>query len=155
MSVNVEALIDCLGKTYQEIFNAGLIPYKKKPTGFSGDPDISLDMIKEGIYLSFSRVDKVLNEITLRIQCKKISNWSFPNELPAPLRKNMIRSWVHENISFPEKSLFPRKILKEDIGYTDLYNLEKYNIPVSMQIDYDANERVEAITYLPTSMVRW
>ncbi|WP_233968615.1 DUF6392 family protein [Pectobacterium polaris] len=155
MSVNVEALIAYLGKTYQEIFDAGLIPYKKKPTGFSGDPDISLDMIKEGIYLSFNRVDKVLNEITLRIKCEKIINWNFPNELPAPLRKNMIRGWVHENIGFPEKSLLPRKVLKEDIGYTDLYNLKKYNIPVSMQIDYDNNEKVEAITYLLSSMVRW
>lgn len=52
MTVNVEALIDCLGKTYQEMFDAGLIPYKTKPTGFSDDPDISLDMVKEGVYLS-------------------------------------------------------------------------------------------------------
>lgn len=65
MSVNVEALIDSLGRTYQEIFDAGLIPYKTKPTGFSGDPDVSLDMVKEGVYLSFNRSDRVLNEITL------------------------------------------------------------------------------------------
>lgn len=65
MSVNVEALIDSLGRTYQEIFDAGLISYKTKPTGFSGDHDISLDMVKEGVYLSFSRSDRVLNEITL------------------------------------------------------------------------------------------
>lgn len=65
MSVNVEALIDSLGRTYQEIFDAGLIPYKIKPTGFSGDPDISVDMVKEGVYLFFSRSNRVLNEITL------------------------------------------------------------------------------------------
>ncbi|GKV79209.1 DUF6392 family protein [Pectobacterium brasiliense] len=155
MSVNVEALINSLGKTYQEIFDSGLLPYKKKPTGFSGDPDVSLDMVKEGVYLSFNRTDKILSEITLRIQYEKRKGWFFPNELPAPLRKDMIRSWIHQNIKSPDKYLSPRKMLKEDIGYTDLYHLKNYSIPVSMQIDYDINEKVEAITYLPTSMVRW
>nr|AAQ13839.1 immunity protein [Pectobacterium carotovorum subsp. carotovorum] len=128
MSVNVEALIDCLGKTYQEIFDAGLIPYKKKPTGFSGDPDISLDMIKEGIYLSFNRVDKVLNEITLRIPVRKNKlTGIFPNELPAPLRKNMIPWLGAENIGFPEKEpSFPRKVLKERYWlYQILYDFKK------------------------------
>ncbi len=31
MAINVEALINSLGKTYQEIFDKGLIPYKTKP----------------------------------------------------------------------------------------------------------------------------
>lgn len=65
MTMNVEALLNCIGKTYQEIFDAGLIPYKTKPTGFAGDPDISLHMVKEGVYLSFSRSDRAFNEITL------------------------------------------------------------------------------------------
>ncbi len=31
MTINVEALINSLGKTYQEIFDKGSIPYKTKP----------------------------------------------------------------------------------------------------------------------------
>ncbi|MBJ7220583.1 MULTISPECIES: DUF6392 family protein [unclassified Brenneria] len=154
MTVNVEALIDSLGKTHQEIFDAGLISYKTKPTGFSGSSSISLDMAKEGIYLSFNRNDRVLNEITLIISNRK-SGYYFPNKLPHPLKNTMSRSWVQEKFGEPCKFLPPRKRLKRDIGYTDLYHLKNYSLPVSMQIDYDLNEKVEAITYLPTSMLRW
>lgn len=34
MSVNIEALIDNLGRAYQEIFDAGLISYKKSRQDF-------------------------------------------------------------------------------------------------------------------------
>lgn len=40
MTVNIDALINSLGKSYQEIFDEGLIPYKTKPTGYPGDPCI-------------------------------------------------------------------------------------------------------------------
>lgn len=98
MSVNIEALIDCLGMTYQEIFDAGLIPYKTKPTGFSGNSSISLDMAEEGVYLSFKRDGLIFQEMTLRIQYNRVKNWTFPNELPSPLQKCMSRQWVHENV---------------------------------------------------------
>ncbi|PLR41942.1 DUF6392 family protein, partial [Chimaeribacter arupi] len=51
MTVNVDALINSLGKSYKDLLEAELIPYKTPPTGFSGDPDLSLDMAKEGVYL--------------------------------------------------------------------------------------------------------
>ncbi|CAE14181.1 MULTISPECIES: DUF6392 family protein, partial [Photorhabdus] len=60
MTVNVEALINSLGKSYQEIFNEELIPYKTKPTGNFGTEYISLDMVKEGVYLAFKRKDKIV-----------------------------------------------------------------------------------------------
>ncbi|KER02180.1 DUF6392 family protein [Photorhabdus temperata] len=37
MVVNVEALINSLENTYQEIFGEGLILYKTRPNGFPGD----------------------------------------------------------------------------------------------------------------------
>ncbi|EQC00699.1 hypothetical protein B738_09866 [Photorhabdus temperata subsp. temperata M1021] len=49
MTINVEVLINSLGKTYKEIFDEGLIPYKTKPAGFSGDEVVCLDMVKEGV----------------------------------------------------------------------------------------------------------
>ncbi len=36
MTVNVESLINSLGRTYQDIYDEGLIPYKTKPSGFAG-----------------------------------------------------------------------------------------------------------------------
>ena len=39
MSVNIEALVQRLGDTYDELYHDGLIPYKTKPLGNS-DHDI-------------------------------------------------------------------------------------------------------------------
>lgn len=93
--------------------------------------------------------------MTLRILDEKNPDFKFPNELPSPLVPNMSRSWVHEQLGNPEKSLPPRKRLKKDIGWTELYTLLDFNIPTSMQVDYDLFEKVKRITFLPTSEVRW
>ncbi|MCC8375175.1 MULTISPECIES: DUF6392 family protein [Photorhabdus] len=155
MTIDVEELINSLGKTYQEIFNEGLIPYKTKPIGFAGDLDISLNMTKEGIYLSFKRVSKVLFAIELTLIDEKKPQYRFPNELSSPLVPMMSRQWVHEHFGSPEKSLPPQKILKRDIGWTELYTLLDFHIPTSMQINYDLLERVKVVAFLPTSEVRW
>lgn len=155
MSVNVEALIDSLGRTYQEIFDAGLIPYKTKPTGFSGDPDVSLDMVKEGVYLSFNRSDRVLNEITLTFFDDDKKSWIFPNELDLPLKKHMSRDYVHEFFGIPVKTSPPEIILKRQFGWIELYSLEGKYLPTSMQINYTLDEVVKTITFLLTSTVRW
>jgi len=60
MTVNVDALINSIDKTYQEIFEEGLIPYKTKPTGYPGDPDLTLDMAREGVHLTFKREGRQL-----------------------------------------------------------------------------------------------
>ncbi|KHS90511.1 DUF6392 family protein [Pectobacterium brasiliense] len=155
MSVNVEALIDSLGRTYQEIFDAGLIPYKTKPTDFSGDPDVSLDMVKEGVYLSFNRSDRVLNEITLTFFDDDKKSWIFPNELNLPLKKHMSRDYVHEFFGIPVKTSPPEIILKRQFGWIELYSLEGKYLPTSMQINYTLDEVVKTITFLLTSTVRW
>ena len=46
MTVNIEALLNYLGKGYSEVVEAGLIPYKTAPKGASGSPRLSLDMVK-------------------------------------------------------------------------------------------------------------
>ncbi|WP_257980018.1 DUF6392 family protein, partial [Pectobacterium brasiliense] len=65
MTVNVETLFHRIGKTYQEIFDEGLIPYKTKPKGDSGDPVLDLDMVKESVYLAFHRSSRKLFCVTL------------------------------------------------------------------------------------------
>ncbi|MCG5371211.1 DUF6392 family protein [Providencia rettgeri] len=50
MSVNIEALVQRLGDTYDELYNDGLIPYKTKPQGNSGDDVVTLDMKKEYVF---------------------------------------------------------------------------------------------------------
>ncbi len=77
MAANIEALINSLGKSYQEIFDKGLIPYKTKPSGFLGDEVIRLEMAKEGVFLAFYREGKRLKEITLILLNEKNRYISF------------------------------------------------------------------------------
>ncbi|WP_391527936.1 DUF6392 family protein [Photorhabdus akhurstii] len=155
MTINVEALINSLGKTYQEIFDKGLISYKTKPTGYPGDPDITLSMAKEGMHLAFKRDGKILFAVELFLLDQKKPSYQFPNELPSPLEPLMTRKWVHEQFGEPEKALPPRKFLKKDVGWTELYTLLDFRIPTSMQVDYDLLEQVKSIAFLSTSEVRW
>ncbi len=53
MSLNVEKLIKNLGKSYLDIYEQGLIPYKTKPSVTVSDDIYRLDMKREGIYLAF------------------------------------------------------------------------------------------------------
>ncbi|PQQ31009.1 pyocin immunity protein [Photorhabdus luminescens] len=152
MVINVEAIINSLGKTYQEIFDEGLIPYRSKPNGPPGVLNIGIDMVKEGIFLSFERSSKILNEITLRLLRDDKVSFVFPNELPSPLMHSMDRVWVRENLGNSIKSIPPRQILRRQFGWKDLY---RFKDEISMQISYDMMERVKSVTFLPTSEVRW
>ncbi|WP_248846538.1 DUF6392 family protein, partial [Hafnia paralvei] len=98
MTVNVEKLINSLGKSYLELIDSEVIVYKTPPKGASGSPVLSLEMAREGIFLSFWRDGRVLKAVTLTIQDDDITDWVFPNELPPPLQKSMSRQWVHEQM---------------------------------------------------------
>ena len=155
MTVNVENLIRCLGGTYENILEKGGFLYRTKPTGAPGSPNLDLEMAREGIFLSFRRTGKVLKSITLRLQNKKIKNWVFPNELPSPLQKNMTRQWVHDTFGEPDKSVPPKTVMKIAMGWVDRFTVEDFHIPITMQIRYDMQDKVEAVTFLPTSDLRW
>jgi len=155
MTLNVEALIHSLGRSYNDLLDAELIPYKTPPTGFSGDPDLSLDMAKEGVYLSFLREGRMLQEVTVKIIRPDIKNWIFPNELPFGLQHKMSRQWVHENIGVPLRSSPPRVIMRRAFGWADLFDIKGANTPTSMQIDYDIADNVVDVSFMPTSELRW
>ncbi len=155
MTVNINELISSLGKSYLELIDNGLITYKSPPTASSGDPDLSLDMAKEGLFLSFKRDGRVLQTVILRIQHDKVSNWVFPNELPSPLQKNMSRQWVHEHIGVPLRSVPPKVIMKRAFGWSDLYEAKGTAMPTNMQISYDVMDNVRSVAFIPTSELRW
>ncbi len=155
MTVNVENLIRNLGKTYEQLFDAGLIPYKSKPTGFSGSDVVTLDMAKEGVFLAFHRDSNILKEITLTLQDQEKKNWVFPNTLPTPLEPLMVRPWIHNQLGEPDKALPPRKRGRREIGWTERFTLLDFHIPLTLQIDYELNDYARKITFLPTSELRW
>lgn len=157
MTVNVDALIRHLGEKYSDILDAGLIPYKKRPKGSSGSPVLSLDMPKEGVFLAFERNGKTLIEITLMIQNKTVVGWVFPNDLPTPLQKNskMSREWIHEVFGSPIRSIPPKVIMNEAFGWVDLFSAEDFHIQTSIQIDYDEENIVNEVAFIPTAALRW
>ncbi|MFD3246236.1 DUF6392 family protein [Rahnella aquatilis] len=155
MSINVEALIRSLGKTYQEIYGAGLIHYKTKPSGSSGSSFVSLDMQKEGVYLAFKREGKYLLSVTVTLVSRDDASYSFQNELPGPLQKNMTIEWIHKFIGLPDGSIQPRRIGRHNFGLKEKYALKGFQIPTVMQIMYTSEERVETLTFLHASELRW
>ncbi|PLR41973.1 DUF6392 family protein [Chimaeribacter arupi] len=155
MTVNVDAMINSLGKSYIELVDSGLVVYKSPPKGASGSPVLSLDMAREGIFLSFWRDGRILKAVTLTIQDDETTDWMFPNELPAPLEKKMTRSWVHEHFGEPLRSTPPKVIMKRAFGWTDLYEADGRPIPTNMQISYDVMDNVRSVTFMPTSELRW
>ncbi|MBK4714883.1 MULTISPECIES: DUF6392 family protein [Tenebrionibacter/Tenebrionicola group] len=155
MTINIEALIRCLGQTYHEMLEQNIISYKTKPSGEYGDPDLNLDMVKEGVFLSFKRDGMILQEITLRIQRDGIKGWIFPNDLPTPLKTEMPRQWVHDTFGKPDKAAPPRKVANKTFGWTERYAIEDFHMPIAMQVSYDLEEMVKKITFLPTSALRW
>lgn len=155
MTVDINGIINGLGKNYQELTEDGLITYKSSPVASSGDPDLSLNMAKEGLFLSFKREGRILQAIVLKIQNDKVRDWMFPNELPSPLQKEMSRQWVHENLGLPLRSLPPQVIMRRAFGWTDLYEAKGRSISTSMQTSYDVMNKVRAITFVPTAELRW
>lgn len=155
MTIDVKALIYSLGKSYQYMLGKDLIPYKSPPKGSSGTPTLNLEMAQEGIFLSFWREGRILKSVTLRIQHEPASSWTFPNELPAPLQASMSRKWVNETLGEPLRSAPPYTVMNKDYGWTDLYEVKDHDIPTSMQINYDLEDRVRSVTFMPTSELRW
>ena len=155
MTVNVEGLIYSLGKPYDDLLANELVPYKTPPTGFSGDTDLSLDMVKEGIYLSFLRDGRILQEITLRILRPEITNWHFPNTLPFGLERDMSRSWIGNKFGAPSKAVEPRTVMRHSFGWIEIYEIDNGSVPTVMRFDYDLEEKVKEVTFLPTSKLAW
>lgn len=102
MSLNVEKLIKNLGKSYLDIYEQGLIPYKTKPSGTVSDDIYRLDMKREGVFLSFfNNQDKNLKEVTLRLEDENKTDWLFPNLLPFGLEPVMTQRWVRDRFGHP------------------------------------------------------
>ena len=155
MTVNVEALINSLGKSYSEIVALGLLPYKTEPRGASGSSILTLNMAKEGLFLAFHREGVIFREVSFKIQNDKAKNWIFPSDLPLPLQPSMSREWVHKTFGKPDKAEPPQVVANLAFGWTERFTAVRYQLPITMQISYDLQEMVKKVTFLPTSELRW
>ncbi|EQB97907.1 DUF6392 family protein [Photorhabdus temperata] len=155
MAINVNALINSLGKTYQEIFDEGLIPYKSKPRGDSGDDYVSLDMLKEGVFLAFDRTSKKLTHVTLTLIDEERPHYVYSNQLPSPLINSMTREWVKEHLGPAIKSFPPCRVFNRQYGWKDLYNVPESEGVICIQLSHDLLEKVKTITFLRAENVTW
>ena len=155
MTVNVEALFKSIGRTYQEIFDEGLTPYKIKPKGDSGDPILELDMVKERVYLAFYRSTRKLFCVTITLLDEDKPSQQFPNQLPSPLKKMMNINWIHDKFGPPDKSIPPKVIGGLQFGIKERYTLEGFHIPLTMQVSYTNKNAVESLTIMPTEEFGW
>lgn len=155
MTINIKLLINFLGKSYSEIMDAAVIPYRSKPKGHSGSVNQHLVMAKEGINLSFLRETQTLAEINLKIRKMENAKWNFPNVLPTPLRQHMSREWVHNTFGDPTGCVPPKIIMNRAFGWVEKYDLEGFRVPVSMQVDYGMDDIVEEVAFILTSEMNW
>lgn len=155
MTVNVKALINNLGRTYESIFEAGYIPYKTKPKGDSGCTEIDLDMAKEGVFLSFDRTTRKLVEVDIDLVREENSKYVFPNELPAPLQQNMYRPQVREQFGQPNNSHPPYQVVNRRFGGVDHYIMRVGEQRVSMLLYYNLAQIVTGVAFKPSELVQW
>ncbi|WP_232799154.1 DUF6392 family protein [Proteus vulgaris] len=129
MSVNIEALVLRLGDTYNELYDDGLIPYKTKPQGNSGDDEVTLKMSKEYVSLSFENPSKKLSEITLTLIPDNMKNgWIFPNKIPFGLEQVMTDQWFYQHMGNPIRYTPEQIILKIPFGKIEVFKLTNINI---------------------------
>lgn len=126
MSVNIEALVLRLGDTYDELYNDGLIPYKTKPQGNSGDDVLILRMSKEYVFLAFENPSKKLAQMSLTLIPDDMKNgWVFPNKIPFGLEQVMTDQWLYQHIGNPIRRTPERIILGTLYGKTEVFILKE------------------------------
>ncbi|ROP61784.1 hypothetical protein EDF81_0258 [Enterobacter sp. BIGb0383] len=148
MSVDVEKLIEQLGKSYKDIFKEGLIPYKTKPYGSVSDDTASLEMKREGIYLSFfNDSDKKLKEVMLRLEDEEKTDWLFPNPMPFGLGLVMTQFWVREHFGLPMIYSDEKKIMSFYIGKKEVYALPAPHQNIAAMFTYNKNLFAEHVIF--------
>ncbi|UPK81516.1 DUF6392 family protein [Proteus vulgaris] len=126
MSVNIEALVRRLGDTYDELYDDGLIPYKTKPQGNSGDDVLILRMSKEYVFLAFENPSKKLAQMSLTLIPDDMKNgWVFPNKIPFGLEQVMTDQWLYQHIGNPIRRTLERIILGTLYGKTEVFILKE------------------------------
>lgn len=147
MKINTELLIKQLNMPYQYIFDKGLIPYQTKPSG-SDLSFVYLDMKREGIFLSFKNdVEKTLKEVTLTLEDKLKTDWTFPNLMPFDLEPVMTQTTIRKQFGLPIVYIEPRKMLKTHVGLREIYLLPMPNQQIAAAFKYNDYLFVESVTF--------
>lgn len=148
MNIDVETLVKQLGKDYQEIYDSGLIKYKTKPTATAGYDTATLDMKREGLFLSFENdKNKIFKEITLTLEDDDKTDWVFPNSMPFNLEPVMTQNWVRERFGLPMIHGEPKTMGSYSRGISEVYPLLPPNQNIAVLFVYNADLFVASVTF--------
>jgi hypothetical protein len=161
MSVDIGALVNRLGDTYDDIYDDGLIPYKSVPDGDFDDDVVTLDMKKEYVFLAFEHPSKILKSITITVIPSNMRNgWKFPNEIPFGLEQVMTDQWLYSHLGMPIRTAKEKIVAGRSFGKMEVFilpdNFMEKKIAMSMRYGYK-RVNVEKITFelLNTVEERW
>lgn len=151
MTLNVMRLIQSIGQPFEQLISMQLLPESKKiKPAFSGDDELHLDMIREGVNLTFDRKTRRLLLVNLQLLIEEKPNYRFPNTLPVPLTMDMNLQWIRQKIGAPVFSNAPRFFVKRYWGRTDQFNLLKSEHgSISMLVRYAEDDRVSSVGFAP------
>lgn len=151
MSINTELLIKQLNKPYVDICSQKIIPGKMKLNGTVDEDYATLDIKREGVFLSFiNDSEKKLREVSLKLEDREKTDWFFPNEMPFGLEPVMSQRWVRERFGLPMIYVEPKVMLSVRIGIKEIYILPAPNQHISASFRYNDNLFVDRVVFYPT-----
>ncbi|MHA6609256.1 DUF6392 family protein [Photobacterium damselae] len=156
--IDISQIIRMIGKTPSEIIAAGLLAENKKPKPrFSGDDELVLDMIREGVFLAFDRATKQLIRINLTLLDIDKPKYKFPNELPKPLLSIMTKEYIYQELGSPYETKQPVEFMGRIWGGVEHYRLDRNTFGELSLLLYYAEDQnhIRSITILKTHDVSW
>ncbi|HIF9333002.1 TPA: DUF6392 family protein [Photobacterium damselae] len=156
--IDISQIIRMIGKTPSEIIAAGLLAENKKTKPrFSGDDELVLDMIREGVFLAFDRATKQLIRINLTLLDTDKPKYKFPNELPKPLLSIMTKEYIYQELGSPYETKKTVEFMGRIWGGVEHYRLDRNTFGELSLLLYYAEDQnhIRSITILKTHDVSW
>ena len=156
MTVDVSRMIEMIGETPEAMVDSGVLKNTQKPKPkFSGDDELTLNMIREGVRLVFNRDSKELSHIELTLIDDDKPNYKFPNQLPLQFVRDMDKGFIRNSLGEPVTSKPPISFMGISNGGVDQYHLENTDGKVSILVYYSVEKMVSSLQFTKTNRVNF
>lgn len=154
MTVDVNRMIEMIGETPEAMIKSGVLKSTQKPKPkFSGDDELSLHMVREGVMLVFNRENQNLSNIELKIIDDDKPNYKFPNELPSPFIECMNKEFIRSTLGKPVTSKPPISFAGVSNGGVDQFYDKGTDDEISILVYYSVDQDVKYIRFMKTEEV--
>ena len=144
-AAKIEALVNCLGQTYEVMFSRSVVSNQPLSELYKGRERLALK-VTDGIELSFFADSKVLERVLITLEPSMPGVAVYNGELPKPFAKSMTQAGVRATFGNPVESRGPIKLPKPlgQTGGWDAYLLDinsgggtrvvfSYSVPLLVQ----------------------